>query len=153
MRDQYSEIASLHVHPEVRFRIVQRELKENARRIFELCEMLNIEPDLVSDEWTKELIGITQDVVDNAPKTLASGGGLLERLMPSADMLEYHLKKHRILLTKAEHVLNEKQSSPREWHTDGHFHWCPNCDQVFGCDSPNSEGKVTCTSCNYYGVF
>lgn len=153
MAEENSNIASLHVHPEVRFRIVNRELLENARRIFELCEDLCLDPDSLSADWVKADIGITQEIVDAAPKTLASGGGKLERLMPSADMLEYHLRKHQILLQKAGDVGVEKEQSTRVWNTDGHFHWCGNCDQVFGCDAPDSLGNVKCTHCGNYGAF
>lgn len=153
MADENSHIASLHVHPEVRLRIANREALENAKRIFELCEIIGIDPDSLSADWVKADIGITQEVIDAAPKTLATGGGKLERIMPFAEMLEYHLKKHAILLKKAEDVSQEKQSESKSWNVNGHFHWCPNCDQVFGCDSPNSEGKVTCTYCGHYGTF
>lgn len=153
MVENNENIASLHVHPEVRLRIANREVLENARRIFELCENLSIDPDSLSADWVKADIGITQEIVDAAPKTLASGGGKLERMMPYADMLEYHLKKHKVLLKKAGEVADEKESSTKLWNPNGHFHWCPNCDQVFGCDAPNASGNVTCTYCGHYGTF
>ncbi len=160
---------SNYVHEEVRLRIAGREIVENARRIFELCEMLGIDPDSVSEDWKKEDIGIVQEVVDNTPvikaaeydglpifftsRAVATGGDKLERLKPFAEMLEYHIKKHVILLKKSEQIKEEKENSTRSWITNGHFHWCSNCNQVFGCDSPNQDGKVSCTFCGEYGQF
>jgi type III secretion system FlhB-like substrate exporter len=153
MSEELNTSPALHVHPEVRLRIASRELLENARRIFELCENLGIDADSLTYDWSKEDIGITEEVVESAPKTLASGGGVLERLMPNAISLEYHLKKHKMLSKKVEDVTLEKESESRTWNVDGHFHWCPNCSQVFGCDAPDSLGNVRCTQCNFYGRF
>jgi hypothetical protein len=161
--------ASRYVHEEVRLRIAGREIVENARRIFELCESLGIDPDSISEDWKKEDIGIVQEVIDNTPviktaeydgqpvfftsRAVATGGDKLERLRPVAEMLEYHIRKHVILLGKLDQVKEEKETSSRNWITNGHFHWCSSCNQVFGCDSPNEDGKVSCTFCGKYGEF
>lgn len=144
---------SSYVHPEVRLRIAQKELVQNCHRIFELCEQLNLDPDSLSAGWVKADIGITQEVVDAAPAKLMSGGGKLERMMPVAEMLEFHIKKHVLLMKKIEDVKNEKELIPREWSPDGVFHWCDNCDQIFGCDARAKGDKIKCTHCGHSGVF
>lgn len=161
-------VASLHVHPEVRLRIVNREIMENSRRIYELCESLGIDPDSLSATWSKEEIGISDSPEEGPTISMAevevgsvfftsrkfsTGGGRVERLRPDAERLEYHIKKQQILVNKAYDISEEKSNSPREWHITGHFHWCEECDQVFGCDSPDPLGNVTCTYCGAYGPF
>lgn len=173
MIDSYTDIPSKYVHHEVRLRIVNKEIVESARRIFELCESIGINPDSVSETWKKEDIGIEEipfsdefgdaDIAivgqyDNKPvfrvnKAIATGGNKMQRLQPLAESLEYHVKKHALLLAKAKNVAEEKLATPRDWHSDGHFHWCPNCDQVFGCDTPNKDGEVCCSFCGTYGTF
>lgn len=148
-----SSKASTYVHPEVRLRIANKEFLENARRVFELCEELQVDPDSLTPDWSKADIGITQDVIENAPKKLLSGGGKLERLMAIAEMLEFHIKKHVLLMKKIEDVGNEKIESDRPWVSSGMFHWCPNCDQIFGSDVRDDAGKMQCTQCGHYGIF
>lgn len=173
MIDSYTDIPSKYVHPEVRLRIVNKEIVESAKRIFELCESLGINPDSVSETWKKEDIGI-EDIpfsdefgdanialvgqygdkpVFRINKAVATGSDKMLHLKPFAESLEYHIKKHALMLMKAENVTEESLNNPRDWHSDGLFHWCPNCDQIFGCDAPNKDGEVCCSFCGTYGTF
>jgi hypothetical protein len=183
MSDIGNDIPSLYLHQEVRLRIAARELVENARRIFELCHLLGIDPESISPEWKKEDVEITEEILNLSPSlTPREYDGnvvfcmsdplgsavvirdghvvdewakklLLRELAPTAESLEYHISKHVLLLKKYNEISNEKKLLPSEWVGGGLFHWCQNCDQVFGTLGVDDQGRVICAICGNKGTF